>query len=274
VEEPLESPRSLKDRLAASLAEWAPTVRGFDVRVTTIMIVAAIALVVFKKYGNSGFYESTLVPDALRGHARQTVMGDFYWFLSCFVMLGVVPVLAVLRFATPSELGMGIGDARFGLKWVAILYAVMFPVIAIASRSESFANYYPLNDQIGAHAVDYFSGRNVRDDFLVWFLAYEALYVIYFIGWELFFRGFMTFGLFDRLGFNGVLAANIPFVLLHAGKPLPEAIGSVIAGIALGLFALRARSFWYCWLLHALIAVSMDLLAIQRRVELIGGPGS
>lgn len=238
------------------------------------MTVAAIVLVLFKKYGNSGFFESTLAPQSLRGHPRMSVISDFYWFLSCFFVLGVIPVLSVLRLAAPRELGLGLGDVRFGLKWVGILYAVMFPVIAIASRSESFANYYPLNDQLGLHAVDYFSGRNMREDFLFWFVAYELLYVVYFIGWELFFRGFMTFGLFDRLGINGVLAANIPFVLMHAGKPLPEALGSVIAGVALGLFALRARSFWYCWLLHALIAVSMDFLAIQRRVELIGAATS
>src|SRR6185436_6071093 len=106
------------------------------------------------------------------------------------------------------------------------------------------------------------------------FFGYELLYVVYFIGWELFFRGFMTFGLYEKLGVNGILASNIPFVLLHAGKPFPEGLGSVIAGIALGLFALRTRSFWYCWLIHALIAVSMDGLAIQRRVELISGGGS
>jgi uncharacterized protein len=246
-------------------------VRGFDLRVTIIMTVSALALVVFKKYGTSGFFESTLAPSSLRGHARLSVMADGYWFLSCFFMLGVFPILAVWRFAKPRELGLGIGDVRFGMKWVAILYAVMIPIVAIASRWESFANYYPLNDQLGAHAVEYFSGKNMRDDFLVWFIAYELLYVTYFIGWELFFRGFMTFGLFDRLGVNGVLAANIPFVLMHAGKPFPEALGSLVAGIALGLFALRARSFWYCWLLHAMIAVSMDLLAIQRRVELLGG---
>ena len=52
---------------------------------------------------------------------------------------------------------------------------------------------------------------------------------------------------------------------MHAGKPFAEGMGSVVAGIALGLFALRVRSFWYCWLLHALIAFTMDLLAIQAR---------
>jgi hypothetical protein len=233
------------------------------------MLVSAVMLLVFKKYGNSTFFEGTLAPAELRSHPRLTVLGDFYWFLSCFFMLGVVPIALTLRYARPRDFGLGLGDVRFGLKWTAILFGVMFPIVAVASRSEAFATYYPLNDQLGAQAAEFFSGKKEHPDFLAWFLGYELLYVTYFIGWELFFRGYMTFGLYDRLGINGVLAANIPFALLHAGKPLPEGIGSVIAGIALGLFALRARSFWYCWLLHALIALSMDLLAIQRRVEIL-----
>lgn len=243
--------------------------RGFDARVTVIMIVSAVMLLVFKKYGNSSFFENDLASKAIRSHPRLTVLGDFYWFLSCFFMLGVLPILLTLKVASPRDFGIGLGDVRFGLKWTGILLAVMLPVVAIASRSNAFANYYPLNDQLGAQAAEYFSGKKEHDGFLAWFLAYELLYATYFIGWELFFRGYMTFGLYEKLGVNGVLAANIPFALLHAGKPLPEGLGSVIAGIALGLFALRARSFWYCWILHALIAFSMDVFAIQRRVELM-----
>jgi hypothetical protein len=271
VEEPPESPPSLKEKLAASLAGWAPTLRHFDVRVTVIMTVSAIMLLVFKKYGTSSFFESTIAWRELKSHPRLSVMGDFYWFLSCFFMLGVVPVLITLPGTKLKSFGLGLGDVRFGLKWVGILAAVMLPIVAIASRSTAFANYYPLNDQIGAHAVEYFSGKNKRDDFLMWFIAYELLYATYFVGWELFFRGYLTFGLYEKLGINGVLAANLPFVLMHAGKPFPEGLGSVIAGIALGMFALRARSFWYCWLIHALIAFSMDVLAIQRRVSMLGG---
>lgn len=97
-------------------------------------------------------------------------------------------------------------------------------------------------------------------------LLYEIGCALYFVGWEYFYRGFLTISLYRPLGIHAIFVGNIPFVLMHAGKPFPEALGSIVAGVALGLFALRARSFWYGWLLHALIAASMDLLAIQQRI--------
>lgn len=262
-------------------SELRAAVGPVDVRVTVIMLVAAVMLLVFKKYGGSETFEGLLAPEPLRSHPRLSVLGDYYWFLSCFVMLGVVPFALAMRAmrgeaGSPGwaerarELGAGLGDVRFGLRWTAILFGVMLPVVAIASRSATFSQYYPLNGQLGTDAVDALA-NGAKPGFWAWFLGYELLYAVYFIGWEFFFRGFMTLGLYPRLGVNAVLASNIPFVLLHAGKPFPEGLGSLIAGIALGALAIRSRSFWYCWLLHAAIAVSMDLLAIQRRLELILG---
>lgn len=249
----------------------------FDARVTIIMSVAAVMLLVFKKYGASSFFEGELAWQGARSHPRSSVIGDFYWFLSCFTMLGVVPLVTGL-WASPApkpsirerlvEMGVGLGDVRFGLTWTLRLYAVMLPVIFIASRSATFSQYYPLNSLIGAQAITALSDKGLPG-FWPWFIAYELLYAVYFIGWEFFFRGFLTLGVHKRLGFDAVLLANIPFVLMHAGKPFLEGLGSLIAGIALGLFAIRARSFWYCWLLHAAIAVSMDLCAIERRLELM-----
>lgn len=262
-------PAPLESILASRFPSIGKSLRGLDGRVTLIMLFAPLVLLVFKKYGGSGFFETELAPSSLRQHPRLGILGDFYWFTSCFVFLGAIPLLVLVASPRlrPHEVGLGLGDVRFGLKWVGVLYLVMLPIIIAASRTETFARYYPLNDQIGAHAVAYLKGSDAPE-FPMWFLAYEALYMVYFVGWEYFFRGFLTFGLVERMGINGILAANVPFALMHSGKPLPEAIGSIIAGIALGLFALRTRSFWYCWLLHALVALTMDLAAIERRLEL------
>jgi membrane protease YdiL (CAAX protease family) len=48
---------------------------------------------------------------------------------------------------------------------------------------------------------------------------------------------------------------------MHMGKAEPEALGSIVAGVALGVLALRTRSFWYGVLVHASVAVWMDLLS-------------
>jgi membrane protease YdiL (CAAX protease family) len=62
------------------------------------------------------------------------------------------------------------------------------------------------------------------------------------------------------MGRMAAFVQMMPFALLHFGKPPEEMLGSVIAGVALGLLALRTRSFWYGALVHAAVALSMDLL--------------
>ncbi|MCC7380646.1 MAG: CPBP family intramembrane metalloprotease [Deltaproteobacteria bacterium] len=254
----------MRHRLGQLLA-WAAPLRETDRRTVVILTAAALILVVFKKVGGPGFFRGLGTP--LESHPRIEVIADLWWFGCCFLMLGVVPALITsrLRGVDRAELGLGIGDHRFGLRWVAILYGVMLPVIGVASRFESFWRYYPLNEALGREAVTFF-GSGQPADWIAWLVLYEVGYALYFVGWEYFYRGFLTISLYRPLGIHAIFVGNIPFVLMHAGKPFPEALGSIVAGVALGLFALRARSFWYGWLLHALIAASMDLLAIQQRI--------
>jgi hypothetical protein len=52
--------------------------------------------------------------------------------------------------------------------------------------------------------------------------------------------------------------------MIHFHKPFLECLGAVVAGLVLGHLALRFRAFWGGALLHILVAVSMDLLAVHR----------
>ena len=49
---------------------------------------------------------------------------------------------------------------------------------------------------------------------------------------------------------------------MHYSKPLPEALGSIIAGVLLGVLALETRSFLYGAAIHWLVAMSMDVIAV------------
>ena len=57
----------------------------------------------------------------------------------------------------------------------------------------------------------------------------------------------------------------MPYVLGHCGKPLPETLGAIAAGLALGGLALYHRSFWLGAISHWTIAMTMDLMALWRR---------
>lgn len=175
-----------------------------------------------------------------------------YWFLSSLVLFVAVPVVASL--ATPGislrEFGIGAGDWRYGLKVWALLYGIMLPVVLIAVHTPSFAGQYPMSS--GA-------ATNWRS-----LIIFEAAYASYFIGWEFVYRGMLCNGMYPRIGFAAVLLQAIPFGIMHAGKPEPEAYGSIIAAVALGYLAVRTRSFWYGCGLHASVAFTMDVAALTH----------
>jgi len=84
------------------------------------------------------------------------------------------------------------------------------------------------------------------------------------VGEEAFFRGFLLFGLYPRLGRYAIWAMVIPYTMIHFGKPMPETFAAIVAGYALGHLALRSRSFVWGWMLHWSVAITMDVLVIGR----------
>ncbi len=56
----------------------------------------------------------------------------------------------------------------------------------------------------------------------------------------------------------------IPFVILHNGKPVLETFSAILGGIALGILALKTRSFLYGFFVHFSIMFGIDLLSVLR----------
>jgi membrane protease YdiL (CAAX protease family) len=172
-----------------------------------------------------------------------------YWFVTSIGLYLVVPVLACAL--TPGirirDTGLGLGDWRFGLLASGLLIAVFLPVVSLMARTEGFGGHYPLC-------------RGVRETPWV-FVLYEATYVLYFFAWEYLFRGYLLFSLSPSMGKLAAVVQMMPFAVAHLGKPELESLGSIVAGVVLGLVALRARSAIYGGLTHAVIAVAMDLFA-------------
>jgi membrane protease YdiL (CAAX protease family) len=67
-------------------------------------------------------------------------------------------------------------------------------------------------------------------------MAYSLFYLLYYLGWEFFFRGYMQFGLRRRLGdWNAILIQTLASCLLHIGKPDTEIFSSILGGIVWGM---------------------------------------
>jgi membrane protease YdiL (CAAX protease family) len=232
--------------------QWREWTRGLSGTAVFVLLVSTLLIILFHENCSSGVFRKYFAK-YFGASSFQGLYPAFYWYGGSFIMLFLIPLIFTGRVLKRpyKEMGLGLGDWRFGLKAVLLMFFAFLPILAVVSYSPAFQAKYPLF----ASAKD--SGLH--------FVLYQLAYVVYFIGWEFIFRGFMLFGLKPSLGFYSVFVQTIPFALLHFGKPQIETIAAIIAGVLLGYLALRTRSFWYGWLLHSLIAVSNDLLAMAHK---------
>jgi membrane protease YdiL (CAAX protease family) len=177
--------------------------------------------------------------------------GQYYYFLSSFILLGLIPVLIWLlgfKFKL-SELGLGSGNFKRTLFFTGIGVPVMALLAYFSSNDPAFQAEYPL-----------FRGLLTDRSEII---PYLLMYGLYYVGWEIFFRGFMLFGLKDKFGETySILIQTIPSCLVHIGKPDAEIFSSIIAGIAFGWIAFRCRSIWPILICHWALGVFLDLFII------------
>lgn len=243
-----------RSQLKQDISDMLGFIRGIPWEAIRIFMTGSALLLLYKMYCSKiSFYKRTIRPivDLDREFFG---LGQRAWMYGAtFVLLFVTAFLISLYVDKhkPKELGMGLGDWRFGLRWSAIFLGIMLPVVFAVSFTDTFANKYPLSR----------GARETLEAFLVW----EALSFLYFIGWEYYFRGYLLFSLHKYIGAVAVLVPMIPFTILHSSKPLPEALGAIFVAELLCLFALRARSFWYGMFVHWTINTSMDVAAIWQR---------
>jgi len=173
-----------------------------------------------------------------------------YQFLATLVLFFLFPLI-VIKLVFKEKLknyGLTLGDKRYGLRFIIItIPLIVTPIIFLASRMPQVRAEYPLS-------------KLVQDNASV-FLLYELSYVLlYYVGWEFFFRGYMLFGLREKFGdAYAILLQVIPSALLHFNKPESEFLGSIVLGIVLGYLALRTRSILYPLIIHSCIGVFTDL---------------
>jgi len=224
------------------LRDWHLWLRENRSRLADSAVVCAVATVALL-LGPSRWLNLSALSDAWRQAAIVAARSALYL---------VLPLLSLfLLRLKPSEVGFAPGRPRRWLVDVAVLYALMLPVLVIAATRPEFQRAYPYL-------------RLSREGGTL-LLAGSGVLAFYMLGWEFIFRGYMLFALHRRIGIVAVAVQMVPFALLHSGKPLPEALGSVVAGLVLGLVALRGGSFLPALILHYAVALTMDVLALLFR---------
>jgi membrane protease YdiL (CAAX protease family) len=240
-------PESFARPSSKLLSWWRIWTDGLSFGPVFVILSATLLFIIFHENGNTSFFRRHL-SDLFSPSWVDGLYPAFYWYGMSLLMLGIIPLLCgryVLQ--VPYKNWIGLGDVRFGLLAVLVLYLAFLPILIPTSLSAEFQTKYPLFFQAKLSTTH--------------FVLHEIAYAIYFIGWEFIFRGYLLFGLKPAIGFYAVFVQTIPFAILHFGKPEIETLAAIAAGVILGYVALRARSFWYGWMLHALIAVTNDILA-------------
>jgi uncharacterized protein len=220
-------------------------IKTLDFKTNYIFISVAIITFISIVYATPMFYYEHI--------GRDRLMSRIYWLLAdglIMFLLSVISIKFVLK-GKLSDYGFTLGDKKFGFTTFLIFFLIMLPVVWIASSSQNFANTYPQG------------GSELKTNINL-FILYELCVLVYMLGWEFFWRGYMLFGLKVKLGYYAVFIQMIPFFILHRGKPEIELFASIFAGIILGIQALRSNSFFYCWLLHSCVMLSIDTISIIR----------
>lgn len=181
-----------------------------------------------------------------------------WWTLCHFLTFIVLPFLVIVFGFKQSVLDFGWRWNQVSEHWrgYLLLLSPILVFVVMVSFGEDFVNHYPFYDNAGRSWLD--------------FLLWELLYMSQFVFLEFFFRGFMLNALRPALGANAIWVMCVPYMMIHLPKLALEATGAILFGLFLGILALQSRSIWGGVLVHAGVALSMDIAALVRKQELPG----
>jgi membrane protease YdiL (CAAX protease family) len=233
------------------LSKLIDIVKNLDKKIIYIFLSVGALQTISYYYTSRRFFRQNLF-QYFQENPDVFLIEYYYWFLGDFLVYFILPLL-IIRFLFKKRIldyGLSVGDYRTGIKITVIFLIIMLPLIWVASSFTEFNQTYP-------HLT------SAKHSWKIFFL-FETGMLIYMFSWEFIWRGFMLFGLKEKFGYYAVLIQMIPFLILHNGKPVPETFGAIIAGIALGILALRTNSILYCVLTHMSVMFSIDLISVLR----------
>ncbi len=237
-----------------------------DWQTVGVILFASLMLSVQEYFGSSSHYGTLITVAEWFGEgAGEWMKGVFkdkeygrlarlwYWSLatSACYLLGPALYIKLVMKKRIRDYGFSTKGVVEHSGWYAAMFLVILPLLFAVGWTPGFQKTYPFYKQ---------AGRSLFD-----FGMWEIAYMLQFMSLEFFFRGFMVHGLKKRFGLYAVLVAVMPYCMIHFGKPMPETLGSIVAGVALGTLSLMTRSVWLGVAIHISVAVSMDMIALWYR---------
>lgn len=183
-------------------------------------------------------------------HPFSELLAYCWWTFWHVVGYVILPFLVIRFVFKESFWQMGWQWQDTGKHWrgYLLLLSPILVCIGLVSQGEDFVNHYPFYDLASRSWFD--------------FIAWELLYLLQFLCLEFFFRGFFLQALRPAIGANAIWVMCVPYLMIHFPKLWLEATGAILFGLFLGILALRSRSIWGGFLVHAGVAVSMDVASL------------
>lgn len=174
-----------------------------------------------------------------------------HWVGFCVLGYAIIP-MAYLKLSK-RKLGDYYISPRGFFNHLGVYLALAAPVLVVVwvvSFLEDFQSIYP-----------FYKGSSRS-----WFdlIAWELAYGLQFLALEFFFRGFLLEGLRRAMGHGAIFVMLVPYCMVHFGKTAAESVGSLAAGVVLGVLAMSFRSIWGGALLHWIIAIAMDVASMVQ----------
>ncbi|MEJ2358012.1 MAG: CPBP family intramembrane metalloprotease [Deinococcales bacterium] len=208
----------------------------------------------------AGFwYIASPGPALMQFQPRNLATGITTVAWSLVFLLGLPALLLLVLGIDLRHVGLRVGDARFGLSAALAGAVIAIPLMYLGSFDKGLEATYPW---AGAWV-----GHNLGT-----ILAWTAIYGLYYIAFEFFYRGFLQRVVADAWGApQGIWVQTIAATMVHFGKPMAELIAALPASLLFGALALRSRSVLYSTIIHLVIGVSTDLFVLYHQGLLLHG---
>jgi membrane protease YdiL (CAAX protease family) len=224
----------------------AANVRRQPYKSPIVLLTSSLLVTTWWYFGSPAFLQAHL-PDALRRWGDPAGAAAACSFVAALALLGLVPALVVklVFHERLADYGVQFGD-RFRTCRSFLVFAPAVVLVAwLSARSPAIRAYYPLDRGAGASPGA--------------FGVHAAFYVLFYLGWEFHFRGFLQHGLRGTMGdVQAILVQILASTLAHLGRPAVETYASIGAGLLWGILAFRTRSLLSGLLQHALLGIALD----------------
>lgn len=211
-------------------------------KVPTVLLLYCSILAFFNSWPAFFFLDLGFVEE---GGLAFSILVSF----GAFIIMFSIPALLVI-FIFKENLGnFGLCppiDTSQALRLSSIIVIVSLPIMFFMASLPSFQHYYSIQ-------------HNLNGSFVLLSLLTG---LIYYFSEEFLFRGFLLFGLYEKIGFHSYWISNLLFALLHATKPTGETLFAFVIGVALSYLSIKTKSFIPAVLVHTILAISLNIIVI------------